>query len=119
MSAEILGAKSISARILGAKSAIAKIQGAKVLGAEILSAEVLGAEILSAEILCAEIHGAKLHESRLRYCKCTENISVVKSITSTLVCVSQQYYRCSSYNRSKYTLTKVPQICCRIYYDLL
>ena len=64
MSAEILGAKSISARILGAKSAIAKIQGAKVLDAKILSAEVLDAEIMSAEILGAEIHGAKIHESQ-------------------------------------------------------
>ena len=46
MSAEILGAKSISARILGAKSAIAKILGAKVLGAEIHNAQILSSRCL-------------------------------------------------------------------------
>ena len=56
MSAEILGAKSMSAIILSAKSS----------NTIKLSAEILSAKILSAEILDAKIHSAKLHESRSR-----------------------------------------------------
>ena len=67
MSAEILGAKSISARILGAKSVIAQILGAKVIGAQMLSAEVLSAKVLSAKIPGAEIHGAKIHETQIHH----------------------------------------------------